>query len=94
MEYPDAALVIMRVIPTVVPPGLAATAQAIYALGPAAATAVLTLASGHLYAHLGGRAFLAMALLCAVATPVALLSRAGWAAAECSGPAVDPPSAN
>lgn len=87
-------LACMRVIPTVVPPGLAATAQAIYALGPAAATAVLTLASGHLYAHLGGRAFLAMALLCAVATPVALRSRAGWGPGERSGPAVDPPSAS
>jgi MFS transporter, PPP family, 3-phenylpropionic acid transporter len=85
-------LACMRVIPAVVPPGLAATAQAIYALGPAAATAVLTLASGHLYAHLGGRAFLAMALLCAAATPLALMSRARWAAAEWSESAVDPPS--
>jgi MFS transporter, PPP family, 3-phenylpropionic acid transporter len=85
-------LACMRVIPAVVPPGLAATAQATYALGPAAATAVLTLASGHLYAHLGGRAFLAMALLCAAATPLALMSRARWAADEWSGSAVDPPS--
>ena len=85
-------LACMRVIPAVVPPALAATAQAIYALGPAAATAVLTLASGHLYAHLGGRAFLAMALLCAAATPLALMSRARWAANEWSGSAVDSPS--
>jgi PPP family 3-phenylpropionic acid transporter len=62
----------MRIIRTVVPPDLAATAQALYALGPAAATAVLTLVSGLLYARLGGQAFLVMALLCAAATPVAL----------------------
>ena len=69
-------LACMRVIPAVVPPGLAATAQAIYAFGPAAATAVLTAASGGLYARLGGQAFVVMALLCAAAVPVALRSRA------------------
>ena len=69
-------LACMRVIPAVVPPGLAATAQAIYAFGPAAATAVLTVASGGLYARLGGQAFGVMALLCAAAVPVALRSRA------------------
>jgi len=67
-------LACMRVIPRVVPPGLAATAQAIYAVGAGAATAVLMLVSGHLYAHLGGQAFLVMALLCAFAIPVALRS--------------------
>jgi PPP family 3-phenylpropionic acid transporter len=69
-------LACMRVIPAIVPPGLAATAQAIYALGAGAATALLTLASGPLYAHLGGSAFLLMALLCVAATPLALASRA------------------
>ena len=69
-------LACMRVISAVVPPSLAATAQAMYGLGPAAATAVLTLASGRFYARLEGRAFLIMALLCAAATPVALGSRA------------------
>jgi PPP family 3-phenylpropionic acid transporter len=69
-------LACMRVIPTAVPANLAATAQAMYALGPAAATALLTLASGHLYAHLGNQAFLAMALLCAAAALLALGSRA------------------
>jgi PPP family 3-phenylpropionic acid transporter len=39
-------LACMRVIATIVPSGLAATAQAMYALGAAAATALLTLASG------------------------------------------------
>jgi PPP family 3-phenylpropionic acid transporter len=68
-------LACMRVIPTVVPASLAATAQAVYALGPAAATALLTLVSGQLYAYLGSQAFLAMALLCAVAAPVTLGSR-------------------
>jgi PPP family 3-phenylpropionic acid transporter len=69
-------LACMRVIPAVVPPGLAATAQAMYALGPGAATALLTLASGHLYARLGSQAFLVMALLCAAAVPLAIGSRA------------------
>jgi MFS transporter, PPP family, 3-phenylpropionic acid transporter len=69
-------LACMRVIPMIIPPGLSATAQAMYALGAGAATAVLTLASGALYARLGGQAFLIMAMLCAVATPLAL----GWRA--------------
>jgi PPP family 3-phenylpropionic acid transporter len=69
-------LACMRVIPAIVPPGLAATAQAMYAFGPAAATALLTLASGYVYARLGGQAFLVMALLCAAAVPLALTSRA------------------
>ncbi|HEY2994485.1 MAG TPA: MFS transporter [Methylomirabilota bacterium] len=65
-------LACMRVIPAITPPGLAATAQAMYALGAGATTAVLTLAAGHLYARLGGHAFVVMALLCAAATPLAL----------------------
>ena len=69
-------LACMRVIPAIVPPGLAATAQAMYALGAGAATAVLTLASGRLYARLGGQAFLGMALLCAAAIPLVLKSGA------------------
>jgi MFS transporter, PPP family, 3-phenylpropionic acid transporter len=77
-------LACMRIFPTVVPPSLAATAQALYAFGPAAATAVLTLASGLLYARLGGQAFLVMALLCAVATPLALAR--GRPAARRGGP--------
>ena len=65
-------LACMRVIPAITPPGLAATAQAMYALGAGATTAVLTLAAGHLYARLGGQAFVVMALLCAAAAPLAL----------------------
>jgi PPP family 3-phenylpropionic acid transporter len=63
-------LACMRLLPTLVPPHLAATAQALYALGAAATTALLTLASGRLYATLGGRGFLVMALLCALALPL------------------------
>ena len=66
------------IIPAVVPPGLAATAQAMYALAPAAASAVLTMLSGRFYARLGGRAFLVMALLCAAAAPLALVAPGRW----------------
>ena len=66
-------LACMRVISATVPSGLAATAQAMYALGAGAATALLTGASGVLYARLGAGAFLGMALLCILAMPLALL---------------------
>ena len=65
-------LACMRVIPAITPPGLAATAQAMYALGAGTATAVLMLASGRLYGYLGAQAFLVMAALCATAVPLAL----------------------
>jgi PPP family 3-phenylpropionic acid transporter len=65
-------LACMRVIGAAVPPGLAATAQATYALGAAGASAALTLLSGALYARLGAQAFLVMALLCALAIPLAV----------------------
>ena len=64
-------LACMRLIPAIVPQGLAATAQAMYALGAGAMTALLTLASGWLYATLGAHGFLVMALLCAAALPLA-----------------------
>ena len=76
-------LACMRVIPVIIPPGLAATAQAMYALGAGAATAVLTVASGHLYARVGAQAFLMMALLCAAAAPLALGLR--WAGSPREG---------
>jgi MFS transporter, PPP family, 3-phenylpropionic acid transporter len=63
-------LACMRLLPTMVPPHLAATAQAMYALGAGATTALLTLASGQLYASLGPHGFLVMALLCAAALPL------------------------
>ena len=63
-------LACMRVISAIVPQHLAATAQALYALGAGATTALLTLASGSLYAALGAQGFLVMALLCAAAFPL------------------------
>ncbi len=65
-------LACMRLIAAIVPQHLAATAQAIYALGAGATTALLTLASGGLYARLGAEGFLVMALLCAAAAPLTL----------------------
>ncbi|HEX6212555.1 MAG TPA: MFS transporter [Methylomirabilota bacterium] len=64
-------LACMRLIAALVPQPLAATAQAMYALGAGAATALLTLASGRLYARLGAEGFLVMALLCLAAVPLA-----------------------
>jgi PPP family 3-phenylpropionic acid transporter len=60
----------MRLIGASVPRHLAATGQAIYALGPALLTALLTLSSGVLYARLGAGSFLLMALLPALALPL------------------------
>ncbi|MBX6376178.1 MAG: hypothetical protein IRZ13_18365, partial [Acetobacteraceae bacterium] len=54
------------------PPRRGATAQTLHAsLGVGLASGVLMLASGPLYAALGGAAFWAMAGLCAAAVPVA-----------------------
>lgn len=64
-------LACMRVIAANVTPSLGATAQATYALGAAGASAALMLVSGALYARLGAQAFLVMALLCALAIPLA-----------------------
>jgi MFS transporter, PPP family, 3-phenylpropionic acid transporter len=62
----------VRVIGATVPRDLAATAQALYGtVAAGAATALLTLASGFLYAWLDGQAFFAMAALCAAAMPLA-----------------------
>jgi PPP family 3-phenylpropionic acid transporter len=60
----------MRLIAVIVPLHLAATAQATYALGAGATTAVLTVVSGRVYARLGASGFLFMALLCAAALPL------------------------
>lgn len=62
-------LACMRLIATIAPRHLAATAQALYAFGAAGTTALLTVASGWLYARLGAEAFLVMALLAAAAVP-------------------------
>jgi MFS transporter, PPP family, 3-phenylpropionic acid transporter len=65
----------MRLIVAIVPQHLAATAQAMYAFGATATTALLTVASGTVYASLGAQGFLVMALLCAAAVPLALRLR-------------------
>jgi PPP family 3-phenylpropionic acid transporter len=65
----------MRLIAAIVPQRLAATAQALYALGAGATTALLTLASGRLYASLGAQGFFVMAALCAVVPILALRLR-------------------
>jgi MFS transporter, PPP family, 3-phenylpropionic acid transporter len=64
-------LACMRLVGLVVPDRLAATAQALYALGAGLATTSLMLVSGELYAAFGGTAFLLMALLCGLAVPLA-----------------------
>jgi MFS transporter, PPP family, 3-phenylpropionic acid transporter len=69
-------LACMRLISAIVPQRLEATAQALYALGAGATTALLTLASGWLYATLGAQGFLMMAVLCAAATPLTWRLRA------------------
>jgi PPP family 3-phenylpropionic acid transporter len=69
-------LACMRLMAAIVPPELAGTAQAIYATVGAAATALLILASGSLYAHFGAQGFLVMALLCVAALPLTFALRA------------------
>ena len=70
-------LACMEVISRVVPAVLAATAQAVYAtLAVGGAAAAVTLASGPLYERFGAGAFWVMAVLCAVALPVAAGLRA------------------
>ncbi|MCR0983481.1 MFS transporter [Roseomonas populi] len=66
------------------PPGEVLSAQALHAaLGTTGAQAVCLLMAGWLYAHAGVGAFVAMAVLCAIAAPVALSWKAGaWRAAR------------
>ena len=64
-------LACMRLIARIVPQGLEGTAQAIYGtVGIGAASALLTLVSGALYARLGAQGFWFMAGLCALAFPL------------------------
>ena len=64
-------LACMRLLGLIVPPGLEATAQAIYGtVAVGGATALLTLASGTLYAHFDAGGFWAMSALCAASLPV------------------------
>ncbi len=65
-------LACMRMLADLVPPPLAATAQAAYGTVAVGATsALLTLVSGPLYGQFGAGAFWGMAALCAAAVPVA-----------------------
>jgi PPP family 3-phenylpropionic acid transporter len=69
-------LACMQMLSVIVPPALAATAQAIYGgVAVGTMTAILTLVSGPLYGALGPRAFWFMALLCAAALPIAFAMR-------------------
>jgi PPP family 3-phenylpropionic acid transporter len=80
-------LACMRVLAVIVPPALAGTAQAIYGtLGIGATSAVLTLASGTLYANFGAAGFWAMAALCVLALPLTLTLRVNAAASAPSLP--------
>ena len=64
-------LAAVRLIVAVAPVRLAATAQALYGtLSVGLAIALVTLASGLLYARVGGAAFLVMAVLCLLALPI------------------------
>ena len=62
-------LACMRALAATVPPHLAATAQAFYSIGATAVTALFSVVSGTLYAHLGAGGFLIMAAVCAAALP-------------------------
>lgn len=64
-------LACMRMMGSLVPISLSATAQSLYAFGSGLATAALTLPSGTLYAGYGGASFFPMAVLCGVALPLA-----------------------
>jgi len=78
-------LACMRMMAGFIPAQLAATAQALYAFGSGAVTAALTLFSGFFYASYGGGAFLAMALLCGIALPLAWF---GFSEARDSSPGI------
>jgi PPP family 3-phenylpropionic acid transporter len=62
-------LACMRILVIITPVEVAATAQAVYALGIGATSAMLTLASGFLYAGLGSTSFLVMAALALASLP-------------------------
>ncbi len=69
-------LACMDMIGRAVPASLAATAQAVYGtIAMGATTAAVTLGAGPLYARLGADAFWPMALMCALALPLALRIR-------------------
>jgi len=65
----------MRVLVAIVPVGLAATAQASYAFGIGAVTAILILFSGSLYTRYGTGGFFAMAALAIASLPAIWMLR-------------------
>jgi PPP family 3-phenylpropionic acid transporter len=72
-------LACMQMLSVIIPPELAATAQAVYGtVAVGAMTAILSLVSGPLYGAFGARAFWAMTLLCAAALPIAFGMRGIW----------------
>jgi MFS transporter, PPP family, 3-phenylpropionic acid transporter len=69
-------LACMQMLSVIIPPALAATAQAIYGtVAVGAMSAILSLLSSPLYGAFGARAFWAMALLRAAALPIAFAMR-------------------
>ena len=69
-------LACVQMLSVVAPPALAATAQGIYGgVAVGTMTAIMTLVSGPLYGAFGPRAFWFMAVLCAVALPIAFAMR-------------------
>jgi MFS transporter, PPP family, 3-phenylpropionic acid transporter len=69
-------LTCMRLLAECVPGQLAATALTVYGtVGIGVPTALLTLASGPLYAHFGAHGFWIMAAFCAAALPIARMLR-------------------
>jgi PPP family 3-phenylpropionic acid transporter len=69
-------LAAMHLLPRLVPPEQAGTAQALHsALGVGLLMGAMTLASGPLYTAFGGGVFLLMAALCAAAIPLGLALR-------------------
>lgn len=68
-------LACMRLIARLVPAGLEGTAQAIYATGIGAASALMMYASGAFYGRLGAAAFWPMAALCLLALPLTIRLR-------------------
>ena len=68
-------LACMRLIASIAPLQLAATAQSLYAFGVGFATALMMLISGYLYGQFGTQAFLMMAILCVLALPLAFRLR-------------------
>ena len=77
-------LACMRIMGSLIPVNLAATAQVLYTFGSGVMTTALTVLSGVLYSLYAGAAFFPMAALCVVALPFAWFGLAGEHRSECS----------